>query len=135
MEGPNLFHDRPVLAMRLSLGAFTEVESCDLPGFNERLLALLPGLAEHHCSKGRPGGFVERLATGTYFGHIVEHVALELAGLLGSPVTYGKTRYAGERGVYQVIVRYRSEAGMRWLLRSAVALVECVAADEPFDVP
>ncbi|HLU81975.1 MAG TPA: hypothetical protein VKZ43_01120, partial [Trueperaceae bacterium] len=124
LDGPNVFHALPVLTMYLRLEDLTDTYSNEVPGFPERLVEQLPGLKTHHCSRGYAGGFVERLHQGTYFGHITEHVALEMAGMLGSPVTYGKTRYAGEPGFYQVIVRYRSEAGMRSLLRSAVELVE-----------
>lgn len=132
LDGPNLYHDKPVLLMLLHLGDLTERESRELPGFHDRLLELLPGLRQHHCSPGHEGGFVERLERGTYFGHVTEHVALEMASSLGSPVTYGKTRYGGERGFYHVIVRYRSEHGMRALLRSAVALVDALVEGEPF---
>jgi cyanophycin synthetase len=76
--------------MRLHLEGLAETESKDVPGFNERLLALLPGLREHVCSKGRPGGFVERLVCGTYFGHVVEHVTLELSEMAGVPVYTAK---------------------------------------------
>jgi cyanophycin synthetase len=79
------------------------------------LLELLPGIHEHHCAKGRRGGFVERLNDGTYFGHIVEHVALELSEAAGIDVNFGKARYAGAPGVYNVIVAYKAEQGMRYL--------------------
>jgi cyanophycin synthetase len=134
LDGPNVYHYKPVLVMSLRLQELTDRESCQVPGFMGRLLDCLPGLNEHHCSRKRAGGFVERLREGTYFGHIVEHVTLELAGLLGSPVTFGKTRYAGEPGLYHVIVRYRAEVVMRYLLEVAVALVEALVRGEPFDL-
>jgi len=134
LDGPNVFHRKPVLSLYLRLGDLTDVNSDEVPGFNERLIAALPGLKDHHCSRGYIGGFCERLRLGTYFGHVTEHVALELAGLLGSAVTYGKTRYAGEPGLYQVLVRYQSEAAMRSLLHSAVRFVDAVVAGEPFDL-
>ena len=130
LDGPNVFHRKPVLSLYLRLGDLTDVNSDQVPGFNERLIAALPGLKDHHCSRGYIGGFCERLRLGTYFGHVTEHVALELAGLLGSRVTYGKTRYAGEPGLYQVLVRYQSEAAMRSLLHSAVRFVDAVVAGE-----
>src|SRR2546423_38214 len=124
LSGPNVHHHRPVLLMKLDLEDLAETESCQVPGFVERLLARLPGLGGHTCSRGYAGGFVERLHEGTYFGHIVEHVAIELSEPAGIGVSYGKTRYGGEPGVYDVVVRYRSEAGMRELLHTAVELVE-----------
>ena len=93
LAGPNVYSHRPVLLMRLDLEDLYERESYEPSGFVERLLTLLPGLREHHCSKGYAGGFVERLHEGTYFGHTVEHVTLELAGLAGCSATHGKTRY------------------------------------------
>src|SRR5678815_3495298 len=85
LNGPNVYSYRPVLLMRLDLGELVERESREFNGFNDRLLTLLPGINNHHCSLGRPGGFVTRLEEGTYFGHIVEHVALE-------PVSYTHLR-------------------------------------------
>src|SRR5207249_3752563 len=123
IPGPNVYHHKPVLVMRLELEELTERESYEIPGFVERLLAAVPGLCQHHCARGRPGGFVERLHEGTYFGHTVEHVALELSEPVGIPVNYGKTLYAGAPGRYDVVVRYAAEEGMRYLLRTAVALV------------
>src|SRR5215212_1228920 len=95
LAGPNVYSHSPMLLMKLDLEDLTEKESYDVPGFIERLLDPLPGLKLHHCSKGRPGGFAERLYEGTYFGHTVEHVALELTTLVGCKATHGKTRYAG----------------------------------------
>jgi cyanophycin synthetase len=132
LEGPNVHHRKPVLVMTLRLEELTGRESRELPGFSERLLELLPGLGGHVCSRGYAGGFVERLHEGTYFGHVIEHVALELAARLGSQATYGKTRHAGEHGLYDVIVRYESEQGMRFLLETAVSLVAALAAGEDY---
>ena len=117
LAGPNVYSHRPVLLMRLDLGELYEKESYEVSGFVERLLAVLPGLGDHHCSKGYAGGFVERLCEGTYFGHTVEHVTLELAGLAGCKATHGKTRYEGEGRAYGLgreavgdsISRFRSD--------------------------
>jgi len=113
LRGPNVYSHRPVLSMRLYLDDLAGRESREFPGFNEHLLGLLPGLAKHRCCTRREGGFLERLRTGTYFGHVVEHVALELTELAGVPVYHGKTRSAGEPGAYNVIIEYRAEEGRR----------------------
>src|SRR5262249_3843892 len=102
LAGPNVYSFRPVLSMKLYLGDLSGKESREIPGFNELLLETLPGLAKHHCSKEREGGFAERLREGTYFGHIVEHVALELTDLAGAPVYHGKTRRDAEPDAYNV---------------------------------
>jgi cyanophycin synthetase len=132
IAGPNVWTHKPVLVMRLNLEELAGRESNEFGDFNERLLARLPGAREHHCALGRPGGFVERLEEGTYFGHIVEHVALELSEGAGIPVNMGKTRQADEPGIYNVIVEYRAEEGMRYLLGVAVELVEALLRGEEF---
>jgi cyanophycin synthetase len=110
--------------MRLHLDDLTGKESREFPGFNKLLLGLLPGLAKHHCCMGREGGFAERLREGTYFGHVVEHVALELTELAGVPVHHGKTRGAGEPGAYNIIIEYKAEEGTKRLLLMAAEIVE-----------
>jgi cyanophycin synthetase len=132
IRGPNVFTYRPVMTMKLDLGPWTDVESKDCPGFNERLLKLLPGLYNHRCSRGRPGGFVERLKEGTYFGHIIEHVALELSGPAGCEASYGKTVYAGEPGVYRVVIECEIEELSEFLLRTAVELVHTLLLGESY---
>lgn len=132
LTGPNVYSHQPVLVLELALEDLAERETRSIPGFNERLLAQLPGLAEHHCALGQPGGFVQRLSEGTYFGHVVEHVALELMTLAGIGTNHGKTRASGTPGVYLVIVEYKAEQGTRFLLQQAVALVEALRKDEAF---
>jgi cyanophycin synthetase len=130
IHGPNVYHHKPVLVMKLDLEEFTDKMSSEIPGFNERLIAALPGISEHHCSPGCPGGFIQRLDRGTYFAHIIEHIALELSEHAGIPVYYGKSVYAGQRGVYNVVTRFKSEAGMTVLLEGAVEIAEKIALGE-----
>ncbi len=132
--GPNVFNHQPILLMILELQDLTEKASTDLPGFTDRLIAVLPGIHKHHCSPGYEGGFIERLNRGTYFAHITEHVALELSDLAGIGVTYGKTIYGGAEGVYQVAVRYKCEEGMRFLLETAVELVAAVVGRKKYPI-
>ena len=133
LSGPNVFSYRPVLVMRLDLGDLYERESCEFEGFNQRLLSLLPNLNSHHCSLGRPGGFVTRLEEGTYFGHIVEHVALELTDLCGVGATHGKTRH-DEGRVYNVAIEYKAERAATYLLQEAVKLVEALLHKNTFNL-
>ncbi|WP_437503129.1 cyanophycin synthetase [Sorangium sp. So ce1099] len=134
LQGPNVFANWPVLRMTLDLEDLAETSSAEVPHFVDRLLALLPGLGEHHCSRGKPGGFVERLREGTYWGHIIEHVALQLSEPAGIGVTYGKTVYAGAPGVYDVVVEFENEAAMRLLLEAAFELVTALLEGRPYDV-
>src|SRR4051794_33657146 len=123
IPGPNVYSHQPVLVMKLDLEDLAGRESYELPGFIDRLLQLLPGCYEHYCGLGRRGGFVERLRGGTYFGHIVEHVALELTDAVGISTNRGKTVEAEEPGCYLVTVTYKSEEGMKALLKTSVGLV------------
>src|ERR1700712_1764512 len=91
LDGPNVFTYKAVVITTLDLEELAERETRSVAGFNERLLALIPGLREHVCSKSYPGGFVERLEEGTYFGHVIEHVAIELGEPIGAMANYGKT--------------------------------------------
>ena len=78
LRGPNIWTWRPVLEVWLDLGELEDFPSDRLPGFTDRLLAMLPALAEHRCGVGEPGGFVQRLREGTWAGHVLEHVVIEL---------------------------------------------------------
>jgi cyanophycin synthetase len=104
LSGPNIYLSRPVTVARLELDALTGQETSDHPGFAERLTAALPGLADHHCAAGRPGGFVEAMARGTYFGHVTEHAALELSARAGRSVHFGRTEWAGADGRYDIVM-------------------------------
>ncbi len=108
-RGPSLYGYRPVIRLTVDLEELEQYPSHKIPGFVDRLLADLPSLDEHGCSYGHAGGFVKRLHEGTWFGHIAEHVALELQCLAGTPVTYGKTRGAGREGVYHIIYSFEEE--------------------------
>jgi cyanophycin synthetase len=134
ITGPNVFHHRPVLIMDIDLEDLVDVASDDIEGFGERLLSLLPGLKMHHCSPGYEGGFIERLKRGTYFAHMIEHISLELSELAGIGVDYGKSIYSGSGEAYKVIVRYKSEEAMKYLLESAVELAKSVAGAIPFNI-
>ncbi|TYK43538.1 cyanophycin synthetase [Actinomadura decatromicini] len=104
LSGPNVYLARPVAIARLDLQGLTGHETTDHPGFAERLVDALPGLRTHHCSAGRPGGLLAAMARGTYFGHVTEHVTLELSGLIGREVFFGRTVRAGGPSEYDVIL-------------------------------
>ena len=111
-RGPNLYALRRVIRLRVDLGELEGFPTGLLPGFADRLLALVPTLAEHTCSYGEPGGFVRRMTEdeGTWLGHVLEHVAIELQCLAGTPVSYGKTRGNGlPAGQYHVIYSFEEE--------------------------
>ena len=109
LRGPNYWRLAPVIACDVRLGGLEHVTSAAVPGFTDRLLALLPTLREHPCTRDAPGGFVERLEEGTHIPHILEHVALELQALVGSDVSFGRVVASGDEGVWWVIVAYEEE--------------------------
>ncbi|MFV2179591.1 cyanophycin synthetase, partial [Actinomadura sp. LOL_011] len=104
LGGPNAYLSRPVAIAHLDLQGLTGHETTDHPGFAERLVAALPGLSSHHCAAGRPGGLLDAMARGTYFGHVTEHVTLELSGLIGREAFFGRTVLAGGPGRYDVVL-------------------------------
>ncbi|MBV9698464.1 MAG: cyanophycin synthetase, partial [Gammaproteobacteria bacterium] len=107
--GPSLYARFPVIRLDLDLGALEEWPTARLgDAFIEALAAALPGLAEHGCSYREPGGFFRRMreGEGTWLGHVLEHVAIELQNIAGEAVTFGKTRSAGAPGHYTVVYEY-----------------------------
>jgi cyanophycin synthetase len=134
LRGPNLWARFPVLETWIDLAELKDHASSEIPGFNDRLKAFLPSLAEHHCSEGRAGGFYERLERGTYLAHILEHVVLELQSLAGTPVKFGKTRMSGTDGVYKMVVAYHDEDLGRAAIELGLELVLATVHDRPFDV-
>ena len=108
--GPNVYAHFPVIRHVIDLGPLEDYPTARLAGFAERLVQALPGLEEHGCSYRAAGGFILRMVEdeGTWLGHVWEHVALELQGIAGHDVTFGKTRSTGRaRGEYDMIYQYR----------------------------
>ena len=108
-RGPNVWARMPVIHLVLDIGELEDRPTNKIPGFYEHLTEAIPSLYDHGCSLGRPGGFLQRLREGTWMGHVLEHVALELQNLAGADVSRGKTRSTTERGVYNVIYQYDQE--------------------------
>ena len=134
LRGPNRYSRYPTIFMLLDIGEFEDQPSDTLDGFTDRLVKLVPSLHGHGCSVGEPGGFIQRLQRGTWAGHIVEHIALELQCLAGMEVGFGKTYDTSERGIYKVVYRYRVESVGLLAGREAVALVETTAKKRSFDI-
>src|ERR1700719_1942880 len=107
--GPSLYARFPVIRLDLDLGDLEAWPTGKLGGeFVDALANALPGLAQHGCSYREPGGFFRRMREdeGTWLGHVLEHVAIELQNIAGEEVTFGKTRSAGPPGVYTVVYEY-----------------------------
>src|SRR6202035_2014016 len=109
LRGPNFWSYEPPIRLLVDLGSLEHWPSNTLPAFTDALIDLLPGLRDHGASLHRPGGFIERLRDGTWWGHVAEHVALELQRETGASTTRGKTRRAGTPGTYNVVYGYNEE--------------------------
>ncbi len=134
LRGPNLWTYRPALEAWLDLGELEDHPSHLLPGFSDRLVALLPALVEHHCGVGERGGFLERLQSGTWAGHVLEHVVIELLNLAGMPTGFGQTRSTSQSGVYRMVFRARDEHVARTALAAGHRLLMSTINDAPFDL-
>ncbi|MCF3974656.1 cyanophycin synthetase [Paracoccus salsus] len=110
LRGPNYYSRYQAIYMRLDIEDLEDRPSDKVPGIAESLEAVFPTIYGHRCSVGEPGGFLQRVRNGTYAGHMVEHVAIELQNLVGFSVGYGKSVDSYEPGIYNVVYRYRDEA-------------------------
>ncbi len=124
LRGPNYFSRYPAIFMKLDIGELENKPTSEVPGFRERLEEMIPTLVEHRCSKERRGGFFERVEEGTWAGHLVEHIAIELQCLAKTEVGFGKSINTLEKGVYDVVYRYRDEEVGIQAGRYAVQIVE-----------
>ncbi|HAC63552.1 MAG TPA: cyanophycin synthetase [Cyanothece sp. UBA12306] len=129
LRGPNYWSIRrnKLIVMRLDLEDLAEKPSNEISGFYEGLVEIMPSLIDHYCSPGYRGGFLERVKKGTYMGHIIEHIALELQELTGMPVGFGRTRETSTPGVYNVVFEYHDEQAGRYAGRAAVRLCQAIA--------
>ncbi len=130
-KGPHLYASRPMVRIQLDLEQLEHWPTNRIDGFTDRLLAALPGLDAHGCSYQSHGGLILRMREGTWLGHVIEHVALELQKLVGTPVTRGKTRSVkGRPGVYNILYAYDGAGLGRAAGRAAVELVHSLLPRE-----
>ncbi|MNJ86396.1 Cyanophycin synthetase [compost metagenome] len=136
MRGPNYWSNyrQKLIVMKLDLEKYEELPTNKIPKFYERIMKALPSLYEHRCSEGKAGGLCERMQEGTWLGHVVEHVALELQVLAGMDCGYGRTRSTGEYGIYKVVFSYLSEEAGIYAGKAALELVRAMAEKKKFDV-
>ncbi len=129
LKGPNYWSVRrpKLIQMKIDLEEMEEKPSNEIKGFKDRLQTILPGLYEHRCSEGVPGGFLSRVEEGTWMGHIIEHVALELQTLAGMDMGFGRTRSTGKKGEYFVVFDYMEEEAGVYAAKAAFKLVKALA--------
>jgi cyanophycin synthetase len=136
MRGPNFWSIRrhKLIVMVLDLEEMEEFPSNKIEGFPERLKSMFPSMYSHRCSEGCEGGFFMRLDDGTWMGHIIEHIALEIQTLAGMDTGFGRTRGYGEEGVYSVVFSYMEESVGVFAAKSAVKICEALIAGEAYDM-
>ncbi len=134
LRGPNIWANFSVLEVWVDLDELKDTSSEMIAGFNDRLMGWLPSMIEHRCSIGERGGFFERLRRGTYMGHILEHVTLELQTIAGTEVGFGRARETSTEGLYKVAIEYLDENVAMASLQTAFNLVLAAVYDRPFDI-
>ncbi|MBY0340293.1 MAG: cyanophycin synthetase [Rhodocyclaceae bacterium] len=135
LRGPSMWTYTPIIEAVVDIHDLEDFPSNLIPGFPERLVAWLPSLMAHTCSPGVHGGFVMRLHEGTWPGHILEHITIELQNLAGMKVSFGKAREVTRRSLYKVVFNTLHEKVGRRALQLARELVLAAMEDRPFDLP
>jgi cyanophycin synthetase len=136
MRGPNYWSIRrhKLIVMKLDLEDLEERPTNLIPGFLERLKQLLPTLHDHRCSENGPGGFFHRVEEGTWMGHVIEHIALEIQSMAGIDCGFGRTRGTGETGVYNVVFSYMEEKVGIFAARAAVRIADALVENATYDI-
>ncbi len=135
LRGPNYWSGywKKLTIMRLDIGAYEEKPTDKIDGFYGRMVEVMPSLVTHGCSYQEEGGFLRRVEEGTWAGHVIEHLALELQTLAGMDTGYGRTRETDDKGVYNVVYSYTEEAVGRFAGRAAVRLFLDLAENRPIE--
>ncbi len=136
LKGPNYWSVRrnKLIQMKLDLQELEQHPTNTIDGFRQRLQTMFPTMYEHRCSEGVPGGFFQRVDEGTWMGHVIEHIALELQTLAGMECGFGRTRGAGEEGVYFVVFTYMEEDAGRYTAEASVRIAEALINNTPYDL-
>ena len=138
MSGPNYWSTtrHKLIVMTLDLEDLEERPTNEIPGFLERLKRMMPSLYEHRCSEGEPGGFFIRVQEGTWMGHVIEHMALELQTLAGMETGFGRTREVGgqKKGVYHVVFSYLEAKAGIYTARACVRIAQALVDGEEYNI-
>jgi cyanophycin synthetase len=136
LRGPNIWsvQRKKLIQMRLNLQELEHQPTNKIPGFYERLKSLLPSLYDHRCSPGVPGGFFQRIEAGTWMGHVIEHIALEIQTLAGMDTGFGRTRETREPGVYNVVFTYIEEKVGIYAAEASVRIAEALIVGNEYDL-
>ncbi|MEO5647441.1 MAG: cyanophycin synthetase, partial [Chitinophagaceae bacterium] len=134
LRGPNYWSIRrpKLIQMHIDLEEMEDKPTNEIKGFKERLEQLMPTLYGHRCSELVPGGFLMRVTEGTWMGHVMEHVALELQTLAGMDTGFGRTRGTGRKGEYYVVFDYMEEEAGVYAARAAFRICQALGNDETY---
>jgi len=136
LRGPNYwsnYRDK-LIAMKLDLEDLEERPTNLIDGFSERIEKLFPSMMGHRCSKGYEGGFFERVKDGTWMGHVIEHIALEIQTLAGMECGFGRTRGTGSKGIYNVVFSYKEENVGVFAAKASVKIAEALIEGVEYDI-
>lgn len=136
MRGPNYWSVRrhKLIVMVLDLQEMEERPSNKIDGFGDRLKMMFPTMYSHRCSVGEPGGFFQRVEEGTWMGHVIEHIALEIQTLAGMDTGFGRTRGYGEKGVYNVVFSYIEENVGRYAAKASVDICRALISGDNYNL-
>lgn len=136
LRGPNAWSNyrNRLIQVRIDLEEMEQFPTDKIDGFTERFKAIFPQMISHECSEGREGGFFERLRRGTWLGHVMEHVALEIQSMAGMECGYGRTRETETKGVYNMVFTYAIEEAGLYAAQAAFRIVKAIADNEEYDV-
>ena len=136
LRGPNIWsvQRKKLIQMRLDLEEMEQYPTNKIDGFRERIEALLPSLITHRCSEGVEGGFFQRIEMGTWMGHVIEHIALEIQTLAGMDTGFGRTRETKTPGVYNVVFSYIEESVGIYAAEESVKIVQALIDGTDYDI-
>lgn len=136
LRGPNYWSVRrpKLIQMKLNLEELEQRPTNTIEGFRERLENLFPSMYSHRCSVGKPGGFFQRVDEGTWMGHVIEHIALELQTLAGMNCGFGRTRGTGKEGEYYVVFNYMEEDAGVYAAKASVRIAQSLVDGSSYDL-
>jgi cyanophycin synthetase len=135
LVGPSIWANYPVIEAWVDLGKYEDFPSNTLPGFNEKLMRWLPTMVDHRCTIGERGGFFQRMESGTWLGHVLEHVTLEIQSLTHSAVGFGRARETSQRGVYKVAIEVLDFRFGEACIKVAHEMIMAAAEGRDYDAP
>lgn len=136
MRGPNYWSNfrKKLIVMKLDIEGLEERPTNKINGFSQRIEKMFPTMQKHRCSKDYEGGFFERVREGTWMGHVIEHMALEIQTLAGMDCGFGRTRSTSTSGVYNVVFSYMEENVGIYAAKASVRIAEALVSGEEYDL-